>query len=120
VQIDENSRTLETDTQDIVRFICEYILDNKIDPRTIGSNTVYNIEVHLFKKLFQASPFARYRNTDIRRKLRDMNYTVCSPERYDNTIKTGDGETVKVISICAEEVAEFMDAVTEIPEVTEY
>jgi hypothetical protein len=38
-----------------------------------------------------------------------MDYSICYADRYDNTIKTDNGETIKVISLLVEELAEIID-----------
>jgi hypothetical protein len=101
--IETGARTLENDIHDIIRFICAYIRDNNIEVRTISGFDMYCISVNDFRRLFKSSPYMRYRLTDIKRMLRDMECTVCSPNRYDYTIKTdGGGEPVKVIAISAD------------------
>ena len=112
INVDEDAKTLEGDFPGILRYICGYILDKKIKARKINGNAVYNVCVNDFKTLFEGSPFARYRNTDVRRMLRDMGYTLCSPDRFDNTIKVRNksesGTTIKVVSLLVEEMADAM------------
>lgn len=109
----DGARTLDTDMPDILRFICRYILDNGIDARAINGNTVYSIPVTDFRTLFQSSPFAGYRNTDIRRVLRDKAHTVCTPGRCDNTIKDDSNEAIKVISFYVDELTDAMNELVE-------
>jgi hypothetical protein len=111
--IDAGVRTLESEIDSIIRFICKYIRDNDIKVKTIGSNELYCIPVNDFRKLFKNSDYACYRLTDVRRLLHDLECTVCSPRRYDYTIKTnGNGEPIKVIALCANST-DIIDAMNE-------
>jgi uncharacterized protein YlbG (UPF0298 family) len=117
---DESARTLEADMGGIVRHICRYLLDENIEARTINGVDMFNIAVKDFKVLFTDSPYSHYRNTNIRRILRDLNYTLCSEDRLDNTIKVGSGgETIKVISILADEVESVMEELQELKDEAE-
>ena len=107
----EGARTLESDMDGILRHICEFIRANGIEVRTINNFDVYGIAVKDFGTLFKDSPYARYSNTAIRKKLRDMECTVSNANRYDYTVKeTGSNEPVKIIAINADapEVADTM------------
>lgn len=111
--IDEGERTLEKDLPEILRLICQYIKGSGIEAKNISGNDVYNIPVVDFKALFKASLFAGYRNTDIRRMLRDTAHTVCTPGRCDNTVKDDNNEPIKVISFFADELTEVMQELME-------
>lgn len=104
VMDDIEARTLECDLPDILRFMCSYIIQQGIKAVKIGDDELYNMPIKDFRSSLKDSKFSRYRQSDIRRILRDMGYSVCSSGRLENTIKAGNsGDTVKVISLHADE-----------------
>lgn len=111
--IDEGARTLTSDIPGILWHICAFIREHGISAKTFGNNELYNIPAVEFVTLFKGSDYARYRQRDIRRALRDSGYTVCSPGRYDNTVKDNGGPSIKVISLHADDpdILEIMQGI---------
>jgi hypothetical protein len=108
--VDEGARTLKTDTPGILRHICAFIRDTGMPVKIVGSNELYCIPVAEFTALLKNSAYMRYTQRDVRRMLRDAGYAVCSPGRYDNTVKDNNGISTKVISLYADDpdIAEIM------------
>jgi hypothetical protein len=111
--IDEAARTLEKDLPELLKYVCGYLRDHAIEARTIGDHELYIIPVTDFRALINESEYSRYGYTNIRRKLRGLEYTHCSPDRYDYVVKDGNGETIKVIALYADELSDNMQELNE-------
>jgi hypothetical protein len=100
-QDDETDGDIDEDLPGILDIICEYIIGNDIESKTINGIELYNIPAVEFTALLNSSKYKHYRGADVRAKLRDTGCTVYAKDRTDNTVAIN-GDRVKVISIRAD------------------
>lgn len=99
---------LDKDIQNILEMFCEYIVENDIVPDNIKGDNLYNIPVADFKEHLKDSDYRDYDYTEVKEKLRDLNYTKCNKGRSDNTVykivgegKNAETKRFKAISFIA-------------------
>ena len=113
IQCIENIETEEKLIEKVFKeVICPYIKDMGIKSEKIGDIDLYNIPANDFKDFVLDNDIIQKNylsSTQLRKELRKMNYTKCTPNRTDNTICVGEEKSVKRIKA----ISFFSDKVNE-------
>ncbi|GHV40081.1 hypothetical protein FACS189490_04720 [Clostridia bacterium] len=109
----EPTLTIDSKLNYILETICRYICDNEITATNINGNLLYNIPAKDFTALLRGSELSQFKAVDIRKKLKESEYTYCAAGRSDNTVSN----IGKVVSVFADnpEIELIIDDITKIP-----
>lgn len=92
----------ERDILDILKLICKYIKENKIEEKEINGEKLYNIPAKQFRDIFKNTDYKNCGYLNIKKALKNNDFSLCATGRNDNTVKIGENN-IKVISIRADE-----------------